>query len=199
MLFPDPAQNIFSPYRPKRIGIYRLYKKKHVVAWEQFKLPIGRPTIPQDPNDLPVIHIAETDSNVSVIGERFQVSFTKNTGYLSEYIFNNRQIIKSDLIPHFWRAPLDNDLGNLMHTRTASWKNVDKELTLKYFQRSLANNVAKVKVITEHKTTGSRITMTYRIYGNGLIDIQHQLKTGNKRLPELPRFGMKMTLPKDFN
>ena len=86
-----------------------------------------------------------------------------------------------------------------MHTRTASWKNVDKELTLEYFQRSLANNVAKVKVITKHKTTGSRITMIYRIYGNGLIDIQQQLKTGNKRLPELPRFGMKMTLPKDFN
>ena len=86
-----------------------------------------------------------------------------------------------------------------MHIRTAKWKNVDKELTVQYFQRSLANNVAKIKVITEHKVTGSKITMTYQIYGNGLIDIQLQLKTGNKRLPELPRFGMKMTLPKDFN
>ena len=196
---PRPGAEYFLTIQAKTNRNLPLIQKKHLVAWEQFKLPIGRPTIPQDPNDFPVINIAETDSNVSVIGERFQVSFTKKTGYLSEYIFNNRQIIKSDLIPHFWRAPLDNDLGNLMHTRTASWKNVDKELTLEYFQRSLANNVAKVKVITEHNTTGSRITMTYRIYGNGLIDIQQQLKTGNKRLPELPRFGMKMTLPKDFN
>jgi beta-galactosidase len=136
---------------------------------------------------------------VSIIGSNFHAVVNKATGYLSDYVFKNRHLIQSDLIPHFWRAPLDNDLGNLMHIRTAVWKNVGKELTVQYFQRSLANNVAKIKVITEHKVTGSKITMTYQIYGNGLIDIQLQLKTGNKRLPELPRFGMKMTLPKDFN
>ena len=196
---PRPGAEYFLTIQARTNRNLPLIQKKHIVAWEQFKLPISRSTVTQDPNDLPVIHLSETDSTVSVIGERFQVSFTKGTGYLSEYIFNNRQIIKSDLIPHFWRAPLDNDLGNQMHIRTARWKNVGKELTVQYFQRSLANNVAKIKVITEHKITGSRITMTYRIYGNGLIDIQQQLKTGNKKLPEIPRFGMKMTLPKDFN
>ena len=196
---PKPGAEYFLTIRARTNRDLPLIEKKHVVAWEQFKLSIRRPSAEQDITKFPAIRFSETDSTVSIIGSNFHAVVNKATGYLSDYVFKNRHLIQSDLMPHFWRAPLDNDLGNLMHIRTAVWKNVGKELTVQYFQRSLANNVAKIKVITEHKITGSRITMTYQIYGNGLIDIQQQLKTGNKRLPELPRFGMKMTLPKDFN
>ncbi|HIB73433.1 MAG TPA: DUF4981 domain-containing protein, partial [Candidatus Marinimicrobia bacterium] len=196
---PKPGAEYFLTIRARTNRDLPLIEKKHVVAWEQFKLSIRRPSVEQDITKFPAIRFSETDSTVSIIGSNFHAVVNKATGYLSDYVFKNRHLIQSDLMPHFWRAPLDNDLGNLMHIRTAVWKNVGKELTVQYFQRSLANNVAKIKVITEHKVTGSKITMTYQIYGNGLIDIQLQLKTGNKRLPELPRFGMKMTLPKDFN
>ena len=196
---PKPGAEYFLTIRARTNRDLPLIEKKHVVAWEQFKLSIRRPSVEQDITKFPAIRFSETDSTVSIIGSNFHAVVNKATGYLSDYVFKNRHLIQSDLMPHFWRAPLDNDLGNLMHIRTAVWKNVGKELTVQYFQRSLANNAAKIKVITEHKITGSRITMTYQIYGNGLIDIQQQLKTGNKRLPELPRFGMKMTLPKDFN
>ena len=196
---PKPGAEYFLTIRARTNRDLPLIEKKHVVAWEQFKLSIRRPSVEQDITKFPAIRFSETDSTVSIIGSNFHAVVNKATGYLSDYVFKNRHLIQSDLMPHFWRAPLDNDLGNLMHIRTAVWKNIGKELTVQYFQRSLANNVAKIKVITEHKVTGSKITMTYQIYGNGLIDIQLQLKTGNKRLPELPRFGMKMTLPKDFN
>jgi beta-galactosidase len=87
----------------------------------------------------------------------------------------------------------------MMHIRAAIWKNVGNELTISFFQRSLSNNVVKIKMVANHEPTGSIITITYNIFGNGLIDIEQEIVTEKETLPELPRFGMKMTLPKDFN
>ncbi|GIS72244.1 MAG: hypothetical protein CM1200mP10_18210 [Candidatus Neomarinimicrobiota bacterium] len=58
--------------------------------------------------------------------------------------------------------------------------------------------MAKIKVITDHKITGSKITITYRIYGNGLIDIQQQLKTGNKKLPKITKIRNENDITKRF-
>ena len=132
-----------------------------------------------------------------MIGDDFQIIFNKKTGFLKEYIFSNRHLIRSELAPYFWRAPTDNDRGNMMHIRSAIWKNISDELTIKFFQRSLSDNVvknkndSKIMILPE-----SIITITYKIFGNGLIDIQQEIVTGKEKLPELPRFGMKMTLPK---
>ena len=176
-----------------------LLNKKHVVAWEQFLLPIHRPSLKSDISDFPEIRLTESDTTIDVIGNNFQIIFNKKTGFLKDYIYSNRHLIRSELIPHFWRAPTDNDRGNLMHIRTATWKNVGNELTIKLFQRSLSNNVVKIKMVADHEPTESIITITYNIFGNGLIDIEQEIVTEKETLPELPRFGMKMTLPKDFN
>ena len=54
-------------------------------------------------------------------------------------------------------------------------------------------------MVANHDPTGSVITIKYNIFGNGLIDIEQEIVIEKESLPELPRFGMKMTLPKDFN
>ena len=196
---PKPGSEYFLTIIARLNRNMPLLNKKHVVAWEQFSLPIDRPSIQNDISGFPKIRLTESDTTVDVIGDDFQIIFNKKTGFLKDYIFRNRHLIRSELIPHFWRAPTDNDRGNMMHIRTATWKNIGNELTIKFFQRSLSNNVVKIKMIANHEPTESIITINYNIFGNGLIKIEQELDTENETLPELPRFGMKMTLPKDFN
>ena len=196
---PKPGAEYFLTLIARLNQNTSLLNKKHVVAWEQFSLPIHRPTLQADISNFSEIRISEKDTTVDVIGDDFQIIFNKKTGFLKEYIFSNRHLIRSELAPYFWRAPTDNDRGNMMHIRSAIWKNISDELTIKFFQRSLSDNVVKIKMIANHDPSESIITITYKIFGNGLIDIQQEIVTGKEKLPELPRFGMKMTLPKDFN
>ena len=196
---PKPGSEYFLTIIGRLNRNMPLLNKKHVVAWEQFTLPIDRPSIKTDISNFSDIRLVETDTTVNVLGDNFQITFNKKTGFLNDYVFSKRHIIQSELIPHFWRAPTDNDRGNMMHIRTAIWKDIGKELNIKFFQRSLSKNVAKIKMVANHDPTGSVITIKYNIFGNGLIDIEQEIVTEKESLPELPRFGMKMTLPKDFN
>ena len=196
---PKPGSEYFLTIIGRLNRNMPLLNKKHVVAWEQFTLPIDRPSIKTDISNFSDIRLVETDTTVNVLGDNFQITFNKKTGFLNDYVFSKRHIIQSELIPHFWRAPTDNDRGNMMHIRTAIWKDIGKELNIKFFQRSLSKNVAKIKMVANHDPTGSVVTIKYNIFGNGLIDIEQEIVTEKESLPELPRFGMKMTLPKDFN
>ena len=196
---PKPGSEYFLTIMARLNRDMPLINKKHVVAWEQFSLPINRKLSPEDISTFPEIRLTENDSIIYITGEHFQIIFNKKTGFLKDYIFKNRHLIQSELIPHFWRAPTDNDRGNMMHIRSLIWKNIGNELNIKFFQRSLSNNVVKIKIVGNHEPSESIITIIYNIYGNGLIDIEQELITEKETLPELPRFGMKMTLPKDFN
>ena len=62
-----------------------LLNKKHVVAWEQFTLPIDRPSIKTDISNFPDIRLVETDTTVNVLGDNFQITFNKQTGFLNDY------------------------------------------------------------------------------------------------------------------
>ena len=104
--------------------------KGHLVAWEQFKLPIEDPVQPTQSTDLPGLKMTEADHLIEVSGEDFKITFDRRKGNLSQYNYKGIDLLKRRLESHFWRAPNDNDLGNAMQGRTGVWRNAGKELKI---------------------------------------------------------------------
>ena len=67
-----------------------------------------------------------------VKGENFDVLFSYLNGGLVSYRYGGVEMIEMIPKPNFWRAPTDNDCGNLMPMRYAQWKIASLYLSHKY-------------------------------------------------------------------
>ena len=175
-----------------------LIPKDHLIAWEQFRLPISRYTIPIDSKEFFPVSIEFIDSSILVKGDDFRLSFNQQSGLLDQYNYRSVSLLQSELHPFFWRAPTDNDLGNGMPERCAIWRSAHEEIVLQSLDTSVIENIANIDAMYVHEETKIQLNINYSVYGNGIIKIKQTLYPSGIVLPELPRFGMKMSVPKTF-
>jgi beta-galactosidase len=207
MPFQKPEFSPNTEYHPKIIfslGEDTLWAKKgHVLAWEQFKIPYKVPEKPQiDIVKLEKISLEESETNILVKNEMFELIIGKTSGVIESYSFNNKELISSALIPNFWRAQIDNDLprGDIPRDQNREsekdWRDASKKRVVSKIQHEKINDQV-IRVDTEFNIVNSDepLKIIYTIYGDGAIVIE------NEFIPAKPmiRFGMQTFIPKDFN
>ena len=181
--------------------------KGYEIAKEQLPIPLSKPITKLSPAKLHNVKVEETSDRISVTGNNFKASFDKAKGIIDTYSFNNIKLIQQGPQPNFWRAPTDNDFGNNMQERCAVWKYAGvnrevKSVTLlngNDLTKNIGSNKVIIKIESLLKGAGSKYITIYTIYGNGDILIDNSFTPGKKDLPELPRFGMNMVMPKEFS
>ncbi|MBY8987611.1 MAG: hypothetical protein KGD61_04075, partial [Candidatus Lokiarchaeota archaeon] len=186
-------------------------EKGHIIAWDQFKLPYVSPKECIPINAVPDIVIDDLIDIFSIKGEDFKISLGKKTGAIESYTYKKIKLFKSPLIPNFWRAPTDNDLGVIDFTQYLglpddtrysitsfdfSWKNTSKNRTVKDITFEKVNNkIIKVFVHFNIDNSEEDMAVTYTIFGDGNIFIRSSIKPSKN----MARFGMQLTIPKEFN
>ncbi|WP_261131973.1 glycoside hydrolase family 2 TIM barrel-domain containing protein [Bacillus sp. Marseille-Q3570] len=174
--------------------------KGHLVATEQFKVPFDVPEREaEDISDMDDIEVDENDESVSVQGTDFEVTFDKVEGTISSFNFEDTELLKSGPEPDFWRAPNDNDKGNGMPSRTGTWRDAgsDREITDVSVEK-LGSKAVRIDVNALLPTTDeSDYKASYIVYGSGEVVVKNTLMPGSG-LPEIPAFGMELTLPEEF-
>lgn len=144
--------------------------------------------------------LEEFDEAIVVNGTNFLVSFSKDNGALSSYQLNHYNIIKQPLIPDFWRAPTDNDFGNDMQKRCKVWKEAVAKSQLKSIKKNqVSETEVVINVLLSLPSVNGEVSIDYSIYGNGQVDVDYSFLTKNDTLPEIPRIGMVLQLPKEIN
>ena len=183
----------------------------HLIAWEQAECPVssamtGTRTHPvvknrifKDISDLPELTIQWNKNILSVSGRDMEIVFDTITGIMTSFKFEGKELLLSGLRPNFWRPPTDNDLGNGMPVRCDIWK--DAQFILKKTRTKLITDKKSVNFITEfqHIRTGMMMSVAYMIFRNGAIKVSLNLWGDTRNLPELPRLGMQMILPGEFD
>jgi beta-galactosidase len=178
-----------------------LLKKGHVVAIEQYPLPrVGSPaTAHGKPSPFPVFTLTESDTALSFQGKNFTIEFSKKSGLLSSYRYRGSQLILSGPEPNFWRAPTDNDFGNQMPKISGVWRRAGEHRVLKSFLlEKVSPREARVTVEFSLPDVRSAFRAVYDVLGSGDVIVTNSLLTSEPKLPELPRFGVTMTLPEGF-
>jgi beta-galactosidase len=183
--------------RTKKAG--ELIPKDYLIAWEQFKLPWHKDAAAGPTILFPALQRAEEGNQIKIFNEDFSVAFSKQTGWLQSYIFNNSEFIKAPLQPYFWRAATDNDIGNSQQVRCAVWQHVAEEARLDSFVvNDLYMNEKEIRAVYYLPKVDARYFVQYMIHGNGDVHVRVSMKAGNHNFPEMPRFGMRMELQPAF-
>ena len=171
-----------------------LIPKDHLVAWEQFMLPIEK-VENKNINDLE-IDTYDTKDRITVSGHDFKMIFDKRSGSLVSWKYSDIDLISTGPKPHFWRPPTDNDFGYQMPDRMAVWY----EPSIKNIQVNLqerSSQVVDIVFSVDYEKIG-RVITNYSVNSAGRINVTQTIEPEDN-LPNLPRFGMVIELPIQFD
>lgn len=162
-------------------------------------------------NDKPAkFQVIRSGHDFGVKGENFDVMFSYLNGGLVSYRYGGVEMIQMIPKPNFWRAPNDNDCGNLMQMRYAQWKIASMYLSHKYPtggrypagyepEIQIHEDCAEITFTYVMPTTpASQCKLTYKVYGDGTIRTTLSYDPV-KELGDMPEFGVMFKFDADYN
>ena len=160
-----------------------------IVAREQFILKPWEFWMPFASDDLKV---RQTTEEVTVPTENGSVTISK-TGALTSWVVDGQQMLQAPLEPYFWKPENDNQHAAHFAERVAVWKDAAEKRTVKSVR------IEDKKVVIEMSLpVGADLTMTYAVKADGRIMVDMDYKPTASNIPLIPKFGMRMRLPKDY-
>lgn len=169
----------------------------HEQAREEFKLGNGNFFANQSPDE-GKLTFKQKGTALTFTANGVSGSFDLAKGILTSYKKDGdkAEALSGFPMPYFWRAPTDNDFGSESQKKLVVWKdahNNPKVEKVTVGKKTAAGLAIDVKYIL--KDANVPYTVTYLIQNDGDIKVTASLDRTGKNLPELPRFGMRMTLP----
>ncbi len=178
----------------------------HEVAFGQYVYQVEEPkkTCPEG------VKVIRSTHNIGVRGAHFEVLFSVLNGGLVSYKYAGKEMIEAIPKPNFWRAPTDNDCGNLMGMRYGQWKLASMYLSHKDFRQGAygpANmpevevNEKSVKVSYTYimpTTPTSECKLSYEVFGDGRVKTT-LVYDPVKELGDMPEFGVIFKFNADYD
>jgi beta-galactosidase len=125
-------------------------------------------------------------------------------GVIAAYTFHGSDLLLEGPVPNFWRAPIDNDYGNNNHIRARIWREAGdrREVTGVSLTRNAPGQVTVqldfiLKGLEEEPVATWR--SRYEINGLGAVFVRNDFEMTAEELPEIPRFGMNLLLPRSLD
>ena len=183
-----------------------LIPKGHVVAFEQWALSTQQDKHPstlsnkQNHSDL-LINTVQNPEAIILTGKQFRIAFSTINGDMTELSFKGKNRIKEGLRANFWRPLTDNDVANGQLGRCGIWKFAGRNAHLSDIVWTEENNRQSATVTTTYllEEQESTLNVVYQIQADGKIHVKMHFIPGNKPLPEMPRLGMRMILPAEYD
>ncbi len=162
------------------------------IALEQFDVECDSETVSFDVSQMPDISASETDTELTVTGDNFEIVFNKTNGYIDSYIYDGDEIIERGPTPTYTRGKTSNDLDYLP-LDDATIRGVDE------FSYEITDGGKSVTVneTLRLSASGCYNYMSYVVYGSGEIKVSSSLELTDD-ITELYRFGSVITLPVDY-
>lgn len=141
--------------------------------------------------------IVHGDGNLGVHGKDFSVLFSRPAGGIAALRYHGKEWITRPPMPVYWRASTDNDRGNGFDKASQVWFGAGRfsgctNEGMKVWEEEGKVIVSYIYQVNTALPTETRVT--YTVTPDGKIHTEaHYL--GQKGLPELPVFGMRLRLP----
>ena len=126
-------------------------------------------------------------------------TFDANTGFLSSYKIDGRELLSGPLSPCFGRAPTENDIGAHLDKKMGMWQY--PEFSVSSFD--VADSCCGCAITVKFKPLGgsAEVVVKYGISQEGVISATELMKDagGLSKCPDLFRFGMEMAMNGSFS
>ncbi len=180
-----------------RIGT-EIIPQHHEVAREQFQL--GKGTFFAKSVHSGNVPIIKNDKDrVTISAGSVEVTINRRSGLIGSYKSNDKLYFNQTPTPNFWRAPTDNDFGNSMFSKCNIWRSAGENTFVKSIDVKEENGNAIVTANLRLKDVSSDYQLVYTLNADGTLAVNVHYTTNSDELPEIPRFGMIMTLNNEFD
>lgn len=195
--------------------------KSHLVAWEQFELPI--PGKKKAPSVIPrniqrhAVSIKESARELRIASDANDLTliFNPKRGVMTGINIGDRPILRDGPILNLWRGPTSNDgVKGKAEQWSANWKPLGRWCLAKLNKPKLTQTAEPI--VTQRPDGNARITLhhrwtfvgrtddaavihqqTFTLDRLGELRVDHAFEV-DKRLPDLPRLGVMFTVPAGF-
>ena len=178
----------------------------HEVAFGQYVYQVEEPkkACPEG------VEVIRSTHNIGVRGAHFEVLFSVLNGGLVSYKYAGKEMIEAIPKPNFWRAPTDNDCGNLMGMRYGQWKLASMYLSHKDFRKGPYGPANMPEVEVNEKTVKvtytylmpttpiSECRLSYEVFGDGRVKTTLTYDPV-KELGDMPEFGVIFKFNADYD
>lgn len=175
---------------------------------EQFGLPLKdagmKPGFAVE--SIPNLLLEEGSSFYKLTGVDFYLTVDKKSGFLTDYRWQGRSILKLGAKENFYRAPTGIDEGQHGPDSYAHlWRQAGLDQLERMVRRVAAYQLDPSRVMVEvhsilcppDEKDGIISYLRYTVDGNGIITIENQVDI-NRHFPILPRIGISFILPQQL-
>jgi len=201
-LDPKPGKEYFLNIVATLKSADGLVEAGSMLAMEQFQLPNQLPAL-ADQRVYPALSYKKRKEAITVKGESFSLEFDPRSGVITKFVSEGHDLFLSGPVPNFWRAPTDNDFGNNNHRRAGVWRLAGERRELSEVkvnqEKSGPVSIAVSYVLNDlDGMPMADYTTLYVINGLGEVSVTNEFAGTVEKMPELPRFGMNMVMPRTF-
>ncbi|MFD1871077.1 glycoside hydrolase family 2 TIM barrel-domain containing protein [Hymenobacter bucti] len=172
----------------------------HEVAREQFVLTPAPAYFAAAPAPAGTLEIKRDGDRLTWTAGEVRGEFNTKQGRLTSYRRGEQRMLGSFPEPYFWRAPTDNDFGNNMPQSLGVWRGAHANRPV---QRVTVGeqSVAGLLLTVEYQLAdlGVPYTVAYLVQPDGAVRVTASIDLKDKTLPEMPRFGMRLEVPRSFD
>lgn len=201
---PVPGAEYFLNIRASRSDEWNYVPEDHIYATAQFRLPVEAKPLPPSRDKLAILQTNTIDKKLDVSGIDMKIVFDLVKGTMESFAFKGKELILKGPEPDFWRAPTDNDYGNMMDRRLVVWKKAGErsvvtkvDITQPDMGKVVVTFRFDIMGLKDEKIAG--YSTVYTIFGSSDVLIRNSFARVNSSIPEIPRMGMQMQLPVEFS
>ncbi|WP_436418162.1 DUF4981 domain-containing protein [Petrimonas sulfuriphila] len=182
-----PGMEYFLNFEVVQKTATQLIPANHIVAVEQFKLPI---TLPKqaftDKSQKPELKITSSGKSIVVKSPTVNFVFDKKSGTVTSYKVNGQEYFDKGfgIQPNFWRAPNDNDFGNGNPHRLQVWKQSSRNFNVTDVKGYAQGNNAVVET-TYLLAAGNLYTIKYTVHPSGVVKVDVEFHSTDMQAAQL--------------
>ena len=177
----------------------------HEVAFGEYRFPWMAQILKPEKAAVP-LEVVQGINHIGVKGANFRAIFSRVAMGMISYVYNGEELLKSIPRPNFWRAPTNNDKGNMFPQRYAQWKiaslYVDTKKKVRFESAKVEITVEDTVTVTYRyfmpTTPESECTLTYEVYADGTVEATLHYDPVAE-LGDMPEFGVLFTLDHKYN
>lgn len=180
----------------------------HEITNKQFKLPFvfNKFYHPEYVKAAAPLQLTEDDYYLKLKGDNFKLYFTKTTGKISDYYYQERSLLADGPQLSLWRAPIDNDNSEVRYNYTKEWRTagIDEmqprldEFAVIEYQDNYAIIESDYTFAPPAKDLLLKVKFRYRINKYGEIDLKSSGFFSDGKEHSLPRLGLDLELQPDL-
>lgn len=188
-LYPELAVNVAAHLRNTTAWA----EKGYVVAHEQFvTTPSSYPTtLTGSP-----AKSRQEEGGTLVTTQQGSV-FIDNTGAITSWLVNGKQMLQAPLEPYFWKPENDNQGAANFARRVAAWQEAAKNRTVHACRTEVDESMLTV-IYDISLPVGANLTLAYSFTNDNRIMVNMDYIPTATDIPLMPKFGMRMRLPADY-